>query len=128
MSSDEIERLRAVYAEWGRGRFEAGADLYAPDVVFEPMSDGRERLGRDEIPGYMREFLSQWRDFSASAEELVDCGASVLVTERQTGTGQASGAETSKTFYSVWRFRDHAVVGVRWFDDRAQALEAARRP
>jgi len=33
MSSKNVERLRAVYADWARGNFRAGQDLIAPDVT-----------------------------------------------------------------------------------------------
>ena len=72
----------------------------------------------------MRDFLSRWDEFTVSAEEFVDGGETVLVTERQTGTGRESGAVTEMVFYAAWSFRDGEVVRVRWLTDRAEATAA----
>jgi ketosteroid isomerase-like protein len=138
MSQENVERLRAVYAEWATGNFRAGGELFAPDVVFEPaeritvaggarLADGRSSvfLGRDAIAEYMREFLAQWSDFRIDAEEFVEAGDTIIVAERQHGTGKASGVETQMTLSSVWTFRDGLVVRVRWVSERERALEAA---
>jgi ketosteroid isomerase-like protein len=73
----------------------------------------------------MREFLAQWSEFRIDAEEFVEVGETILVTERQHGTGKSSGISTEATFYSVWTFRDGLVTRARWETERATALEAA---
>jgi ketosteroid isomerase-like protein len=126
MSQQNIERLRAVYAEWAQGNFRAGRELFAPDAQFETITDGRSTaIGADGIEGYMREFLAQWRDFRTAAEDFAEVGEAILVTERQHATGKSSGAETEMTAYSLWTFRDGLVARVRWRTDRASALEGA---
>jgi ketosteroid isomerase-like protein len=64
-------------------------------------------------------------EFRIEAQEFVEVGEAVLVTERQYGKGQSSGIETEMTFYAAWTFRDGLVVRIRWETDRARALEAA---
>jgi ketosteroid isomerase-like protein len=129
MSQENVERLRAMYGEWARGNFRAGGELFSPEAVFETITDGRSAaIGADAIEGYMREFLAQWSEFRIAAEEFVEVGETVLVTERQHGTGKSSGAETEMTAYSAWTFCDGLVDRVRWRTDRASALEAAGLP
>jgi ketosteroid isomerase-like protein len=126
MSQEKIERLRALYSGWAQGNFRAGGELLAPDVIFEPMSDGHEAyIGREAVAEQMREFLAQWSEFRVEAQEMVEVGETVLVTERQYGKGKSSGIETEMTFYAVWTFRDGLAVRIRWESDRARALEAA---
>ncbi len=125
MSRENVERLRAVYSAWAEGNFRVVEGLYAPDVTFETMSDGRQVLGRDEIEPYMRGFLAQWSDFRAEAEGFADFGETILVTERQRGMGRESGAPAESVFYVTWTFRDRLVTRVRWENDRAEALAAA---
>ena len=126
MSQENVQRLQAVYSEWARGNFRAGGDLLADDVVFEPMSDGRDAyLGREAVERQMREFLAQWSAFRVEALEFAEMGEAILVTERQCGTGKSSGVEAEMTFYSVWLFRDGLVVRILWETDRSRALEAA---
>ena len=126
MSQENVERLRAVYSEWARGNFSAGGELFAREVVFEPVSDGRKAcVGLEAVEAYMGEFLAQWNEFRVEAQEFVEFGEAVLVTERQFGKGKSSGIETEMTFYSAWTFRGGLVVRARWETNRAAALEAA---
>jgi ketosteroid isomerase-like protein len=108
------DRVEAVYREWAAGNFAAGAELFAEDISFEPASDGRATFGRDEIAGYMRQFLEQWDEFCVEAKEIEERGDSIVVTERQHATGRASGIPTEMTNYALWTFRGDEVVRVRW--------------
>jgi ketosteroid isomerase-like protein len=125
MSEENVARLRAIYDEWGRGNIRAGTEFFAPDIAFEPMAEGRESLSRDEVEPYMRDFLAQWDAFASEAQDFLDLGETVIVSERQRATGKSSGVETEQTFYSVWRFRDGLVVGIRWEADLAVAKQVA---
>jgi ketosteroid isomerase-like protein len=111
------ERIGAVYREWAKGNFRAGGELFSPDVSFEAMSDGRSAIGREAIADYMREFLRQWSEFRIDAEAIEERGDQVVVTERQRGTGRASGIELDMTSYAIWTFRDGEVARVRWTTD-----------
>jgi ketosteroid isomerase-like protein len=132
MSEGNVERLRRLYAEWERGDFSGGRELFAPDVVFAPGSPGDEPIrGLDNVAAHMREFLTQWRGFRVVARDFSEVRRSeggdevVLVTERQYGTGTSSGVPTEQTFYAAWTFRNGLVTSVLWKPDREAALEAA---
>ena len=121
-----IDRLRDIYAEWAKGNFRAGRDLFAPDLAFEPRSpDQNAVLAADDVEEHMRGFLAQWSEYRVEAQEFTEFGDTVLVTERQTGTGRSSGVEIDQVFYAAWTFRDGFVVSLRWDTDRDSALEAA---
>jgi ketosteroid isomerase-like protein len=129
MSQENVERLRDVYSAWAKGDFRAGGELLAPDVVFEPMSDGRQAYrGRGAVENQMREFLAQWSEFRVEAHDFEEVGDAVLVTERQYGKGKGSGIETEGTFYAVWIFHDGRVIRVKWETDRAKALGSLQSP
>jgi ketosteroid isomerase-like protein len=128
MSQENVERLRDLYSKLARGQFRGTEDVLAADVVFEPMSDGRDAyFGREAVARQLREFLAQWDDYRIEAQEFVEVGDAVVVTERQSGTGKRSGIEAETTFFAAWVFRDGQVVRARWESDRASAFEAARR-
>ena len=101
-----------------RANFSAGGELFAQEISFEPISDGRGAIGREAIDDYMREFLAQWDDFRVEAEEIIERGDSIVVTERQRATGKASGIATEQTNYAIWTFRGEQVVTVRWTLER----------
>jgi ketosteroid isomerase-like protein len=125
MSEENVAQLRGVYADWAQGNLKPGGEIYAPDVTFQPLIEGRQTLDREGFERFMREFLAQWDGFEMEAEELLDLGDTILVTERQRATGKSSGIEIDQTFYVVWRFRDGLVTAVRWEADLAAAREAA---
>jgi ketosteroid isomerase-like protein len=125
MSQENLARLGAAYSRWAKGDLEAGESLYAEDVTFIPMGEGRAVLDRDGFLRFMHRFLDEWEGFTMEALEMEDLGDKVLVTERQRATGQGSGIEIDQTFYAVWSFRDGLVVNVRWDSELAEARKAA---
>ena len=127
MSRQNVEVVRAVYEEWGKGNFQAGGGPWDRRVLFIPVPDlpnVGEYLGPEGVTELMRGFLEPWTNFTA-AEELIDAGDSVVVAARQRGVGRGSRlvAEVPRQF-QVWTFRGHAVIRFEAFRDRAEALEA----
>jgi ketosteroid isomerase-like protein len=131
MSTATLARVREVYAEWGRGNMNAGLELFDPEIVFETfMPDASERVVVKGVPGveaFMREFLSDWRDFRLVSEEFhaIDSDR-VVVLGRQVATGRHSGATVDHPMSSAWVFRDGKVVHLVFEPDTPSILEAAR--
>jgi ketosteroid isomerase-like protein len=128
MSQENVERVRAVYAEWGRGNFRAGGDLWDRRVQFIPVADlpeGGEYVGPRGVTHFMRDFLQPWTDFTIAAQELIEAGDSVVVAAHHRGVGRESGlvADLPQQFH-VWTFRGPAVTRFEAFRDRAEALAA----
>nr|MBA2546554.1 nuclear transport factor 2 family protein [Solirubrobacterales bacterium] len=115
------------YAEWAKGNFRAGGELFAPDARYETAAPGQKTpaFGPEGIEDRMREFLAQWSEFRIVAEAFEEFGDAVLVTERQHGIGKGSGVETEQTFYAVWVFRDGSVISARWDASRERVIQAA---
>jgi ketosteroid isomerase-like protein len=128
MSQENVEIVRAVYDEWGRGNLRAGLDLYDPRAVFIPFDnpDGGMGfyLGAEGVGEFMRGWLKSWTDFTIAGEEFIETGDSVVVATRQRGIGRASGAPAEVLYFQVWTFRGPAVVRLEQFRERADALEA----
>jgi ketosteroid isomerase-like protein len=126
MSEENVERLRGLYAEWAKGNFRGGRELFAADATFEPrLPDQRATLKGDAFQVHLREFLTRWSEFRIEAEQFAEFGDIVLVTERQHGTGKSSGAETDATVYAAWTFREGLISRVCWDVNLVAALEAA---
>jgi ketosteroid isomerase-like protein len=110
MDAVPMDWLRAVYDEWGRGNFSAGADRLAPDFEFNTgpdFPDPAQGVAAGEgVRQYWRGFLSSWAHLRIEALEMTAAGDRVLILVRQTGTGRASGVETSLDYFHVWRFGD----------------------
>ena len=130
MPQDNVEIVRAIYAEWAQGRMTAGVERFAPEIRFESfMPDSDERVvahGADEIEAFMRAFLAQWRDYRVFAKEIRDLPPDrVLVIGRQSAVGRGSGALVEDTMNSLWTLRDGSVIAVVFERDRARVLAAA---
>jgi uncharacterized protein len=130
MGQGDIELLRELYEEWGRGDF--SRDFFAPDVVSHAhgivgMVSGQN--GLEEMLAAQRDWLRHWeRPFRIEAEELLDAGDLVVALIRWRGRGKGSGAEIEAEGAHVWELRDGKAV--RWdiYRDREQALAAAGLP
>ena len=127
MSHDNVEVVRGIYAEWGKGNFRVGTDLFDSDVVLvirAEFPDAGAYVGPDEIRGYMRQFLSSWTDAVIEAEDIIDAGASVAVAVHQRGTGSGSGLSIDMRYWQVWTFRGSAVTRIESIKTRSEVLDA----
>jgi len=128
MSRENVEFVRAVYAEWERGNFSAGVDRYDPDAVLvqgEGFPEAGWYQGLAGFANYMHTFLDAWEKVTIEAEELIDAGDSVVAAVLQTGIGKGSGASTEFRFFQVWTFREGKVIRLEVIRDRDAAFEAA---
>lgn len=130
MPQDNVDTVRAIYAEWEQGRMRAAVDLFEEDILFVSfMPDSDESIvarGAEEIEGFMREFLAQWRDYRLWGLEFRDVGdGKVLVKGRQSARGRQSGVAVEDDTHSIWTFREGRVAELRFERDWQRALEAA---
>ena len=129
-STENVDRVREVYAEWARGNMKAGPELFDPEIVFEAfLPDAAERVivkRPTEVETFMREFLKQWRDYRLIGDEFRAIGSqTVLVLGHQTAGGRRSGAIVEHPMSSVWTFRDGKVVHLLFDPDEQKVLAAA---
>ena len=130
MSQENVEIVRRIYSEWGRGNFREGVELYDPHVLlvvrpeFGPASG--VYCGPDEIARYMRDvFLVEWDGAVIEGEEFMDAKESVVVRVDQRATGRHSGTPVHAGYFQVWTFRGPSVIRIESVMERAEALEAA---
>jgi ketosteroid isomerase-like protein len=127
VSRDNVEVVRGIYAEWGRGNFRAGTDLFDAHVVLvirADFPDAGAYVGRDEIRAYMRHFLANWTEPVIEAEDILGAGDTVAVAVHQQGTGSGSGLSIDMRYWQVWTFRGSAVIRIESIKERSEALEA----
>ncbi len=127
MSESDVEFLRGVYEEWGRGDYSRA--FFASDVVSSAhgfVDIGGAQHGLEAVIASQRDWLRQWeRPFSVEAEELIPAGDVVVALIRWHGTGRGSGVQVEGTGAHVWELRDGRAV--RWdiYRDRDKALADA---
>jgi ketosteroid isomerase-like protein len=127
VSRENVDALRAVYNEWRKGNFRAGADLYDRHVLFvlhPGFPEAGVYVGMDQLREYMLGLLGAWTNFTIAAEDFIEAGDSVVVAAHQRGVGKGSGTPAELRYFTVWTFRGKAVIRFESFRDRAEALEA----
>ncbi|HEX6714035.1 MAG TPA: nuclear transport factor 2 family protein [Thermoleophilaceae bacterium] len=129
-SSQNVDRVRAIYAEWERGNMSAGPEVFDPELVFEAfLPEATERVtvkGLLEVEMFMREFLRQWRDYRLFGDEFRAIGSdAVVVLGHQTASGRQSGATVEHPMSSAWRFRDDKVVHLVFDPDPRKVFAVA---
>ena len=130
MSQRNVEIIRRLYEQWGRGDLSA-SDFFDPDVEFSrigvqtPDMEGQWH-GLDELRAAIRDYLEPLSDLHISAERITDLGGDrVLVFSRHTARGKQSGVPIEHELGDLLILRDGKIV--RWdaYWNRSAALEAA---
>jgi ketosteroid isomerase-like protein len=126
MASDNVDLIRPIYEEWGRGNWEPRFEVYDPHMewgwsdefpgmegVFEDHADPNPRL---------LSWLSEWEHWRAEADDYLEFGDYVVVLATYRGRGRGSGVEIVQRGAHVFRVRDGKVVRLEIFASRERAL------
>jgi ketosteroid isomerase-like protein len=130
MTPGNIDLLRAIYDEWGRGNWRPRFDVYHPRM---------EWGWSDEFPGLagvyydpedpnprLQSWLSGWDHWRAEAEDYLEFGDHVVVLASYRGRGRGSGVEIHQLGAHVFQLRDGKVVRLEIFASRERAMESVR--
>jgi ketosteroid isomerase-like protein len=125
--SENLDLVRSIYADWELGNFRVTS--WADPQLQVVNADGPEpgtRLGLRESMSAWREFLADWDDFRAHAEQYRELdGERVLVFHRFGGRGKRSGAEVDSTGSKgacLFQVRDGTVTRLVLYTSRDLAL------
>jgi ketosteroid isomerase-like protein len=130
MPTETVEVIESLYAATGRGDAAAALALIDPEVEINyrgvvPDLYGRDLHGHEGVGEVMATITSEFSEFQASPEEILDADDRVVVVVFQRGVGRASGIPVERRVGQVWTVRDGMAVRWQIFKDRAEALEAA---
>jgi ketosteroid isomerase-like protein len=123
--------LRGLYAEWATGNLWALRDIAEPDIEWEwspglaSVSGGsRTYRGLEEISAATLEWLEGWDHYWMTADDFIDAGDEIVVLMRVHARAAGSDSVIEHRIGAVWTLRNHKAVRVRYYDDRADALQA----
>ena len=125
--SDNLDLVRSIYADWERGEFRrvewARQDIEWADV--DGLSPGRV-TGLQAMAARWRDFVSDWGDFRAEAEEYRELDDErVLALHRFSGRGKTSSVEVGPTGASgacLFHVANGKVTKLLLYSNRARAL------
>jgi uncharacterized protein len=128
LAPSNVDLIRPIYEEWGRGNWRPRFDVYHPKMewgwsdefpglagVYEDHEDPNPRLVA---------WLNGWEPWRAEADEFLEFGDHVVVLATYHGRGRGSGVEISQEGAHVFELRDGKVVRLEIFATRAKALQS----
>jgi ketosteroid isomerase-like protein len=128
VASENVDLVRAIYAEWERGDF--SSTEWAHSDIEYVMIDGPTPGSWRGVAGMTeswRGFLSAWEEFHSVVEEYRELdGERILVLVGATARGKTSGMELGQTLRArsanVFHIRDGKVTKLVVYLDRDRAL------
>lgn len=130
MTRQNLDAVRAIYAEWERGNFRAGGELLDPHVMWIVAHGSPEPgvyVGSEEVTTWMRVQLDAWERLTVAAEEFLEAGDSIVVAVRRRGIGKGARVPVQDRHFHVWSFRGRTVTRMEFFRERSEALAAVGR-
>ncbi len=129
MSQEEEETIRAAYAAFNRGDFDAVVENWAEDSEFVAPQDMPEQssfLGREGYRDFLASMFDVFDEFRSEPKRIVEAAHGeylVFVSERYRRKGDASAVEAQ--LVHLITMRDGRMRRLQVFLDRRDALEAA---
>jgi ketosteroid isomerase-like protein len=124
-----VELVRHALDAYNLATLDAFVDLFTDDCEVETDPRFPERgtfRGRESVKGFIAGLHQGWEGGSAvTVKEMRRAGDSVLAAWEWHATGERSGIGVSSDWNALWTIRDGEIARLRFFYDRAEALEAA---
>jgi ketosteroid isomerase-like protein len=128
MSEKNVEIARRMLDTWDSGDLSEWARGLHEEVTWVPLMKNTQTEpihGADATLAFVRDWIEPWEDYSIEELAVLDAGDDrVLLSTRQFGR-HPTGAEVTMEMHAVGTFRDGKLYEMRWFTDKATALEAA---
>jgi ketosteroid isomerase-like protein len=135
MSQENVEALRWLYEEWAKGNLWALREIADPNIEWEwsprmTRFSGEPRIyrGLDEIGATTREWIQAWDSYWMTADDFIEARDEIVVPMHLHARIPGSDRVLEERFAALWTLRDGKALRVRYYDDKAEALEAAGLP
>lgn len=128
MSQRNVELVRRSLETFNRGDLDAWLREADPEIEWH---DQRElpgatiHYGLEATEEHLRSAMRDLPGYRVDAEELVEAGASVVVSGRVSARGRASEVPVDRPFFAAFATHAGRIRSVRIFGTHAEALEAA---
>jgi ketosteroid isomerase-like protein len=127
MSQENVEIVRSAFEAYERGDFAAMLkDAHPEMITYRENPDGATYPGSDGLLKALAEWVEDFDEFTATAQEFIDANNhQVVVRVHQTAVGMQSGAPIEADFWFVYTLSDAKVTRLDMFARKSQALQAA---
>jgi ketosteroid isomerase-like protein len=133
MSQDQTGLVRSLYDAFAKGDVPFVLGLFSPELVWNDAenfiyADGNPYVGPQAVlEGVFARLGSEWDGFSATPEEIVGSGDTVIALGRYRGTFRASGVAVNAQFAHVWKVAGGKIVRFQQYTDTAQFRDATAK-
>ena len=128
MAQQDVETARAAFEAWNSGDYEAWIEAFGEEAEFFPMRaqlEGRSYQGHDGLRRFIDEMFEEWEQVRFEVDEIREGGRYLAAFGRVRARGRASGVDVDVPLALVGAVRNSKIAYVRFYADRAGALEAA---
>ena len=128
MSRQNVERVRVAIDALNEGDSESALKDAGPGFecdLSRALGPQNDVYGRDQMQRFWAEFTEGWESVRIEPHEFIEKGDDVVVPWTMHLTGR-DGIEVRARVTWTWTFRDGAIQRLCMYQDRADALEAAR--
>jgi ketosteroid isomerase-like protein len=126
MTQENVEALRAVYAEWAAGNFWT-PDIFDPDVEVvwaEATPDTNVDRGLTAVGTAMRGWLAAWDEYRWMPDRFLPVDDRVVVLFTARGRGKGSNVDVVAHWAHIWTFHNGKATRIEGFSNQGDALEA----
>jgi ketosteroid isomerase-like protein len=133
MSQDNVNLVKSLYQAFARADVPYIISKLDPQVVWNEAenfvyADRNPYIGPQAVlEGVFGRIGSEWDGFSATPEEVLDAGDTIVSLGRYRGKYKGTGSSVNAQFVHVFKFRGGTVVTFQQYTDTAQFLGAVGR-
>src|SRR5215210_7112590 len=114
MSQKNVDRVRASWAAYARGDYDASLAAYAENTVWDDTQyrpDGAVHLGHRALVEVAQSWRGTWNRYAIEAQDVLDAGGDrVAVVLREEGEGKGGGIALTNWWGVVMTVRDGKIV------------------
>ena len=126
MSQENVEIVRAGFEAWNAGDMDAIREMYDPGIIWrgaEGWPEPGPYAGREAVMRQLEQLRETWdADAFDLISDFTDVGDRVAVRLIWRGVGH--GPESNVEVTGLYTVRKGRIIGIEFFWDHAQALEA----
>ncbi|HPW31369.1 MAG TPA: nuclear transport factor 2 family protein [Arenimonas sp.] len=112
--SDHLDAIRNVYAAFARGDIPVVLSILAPNATWteaEGFPYGGTYIGPDAVlQNVFMKIGAEWDAYTATCNELVGSGDTVIALGEYSGTYKATGKSFKAPMVHVWKFSGDKVI------------------
>lgn len=128
MTTQALDAVKSVYEAFAVGDIPTVMSYFASDIEWTE-AEGFPYGGTYKGPGAILQGVfmrlgSEWNNYTAVPNELIDAGETVIALGKYSGTYKATGKSFQAEFAHVWRFREGKAFKFQQYTDTLRVHEA----